>query len=83
MRYAVAQKFAQNPTIQALLLDTEDCLLVEDSAKDSYWGRGPSGDGLNKLGHVLMEWREKLRGPAAERQTWVNENFVKFAFRSV
>lgn len=58
----VLAKFTQHHDLLQQLLDTEHATLVEDSPVDAYWGRGPNGDGLNKLGLTLMKIREELRG---------------------
>jgi predicted NAD-dependent protein-ADP-ribosyltransferase YbiA (DUF1768 family) len=42
-------------------LETYDEELIEDSPYDSYWGIGPSGNGKNMLGKILMETREYLK----------------------
>ncbi|KAL4064045.1 hypothetical protein V8B97DRAFT_1876309 [Scleroderma yunnanense] len=43
------------------LLSTGDAELVEDSAKDAFWGVGPDGKGENQLGKALQRLRTKLR----------------------
>ena len=63
MREAVLAKFTQHADLRAILLGTGDAVLVEHTAKDSYWGDGGDGSGRNRLGHILMEVREQLRGP--------------------
>src|SRR5574341_1940137 len=55
MRKAVLAKFTQHPALRDLLLSTDDARIVERSDKDSYWGDGPDGQGLNRLGEILME----------------------------
>jgi N-glycosidase YbiA len=61
MRVAVLAKFEQNPHIAKILLETGDEELIENTTKDHYWGIGSTGTGLNMLGKILMETREKLR----------------------
>lgn len=61
MRAAVLAKFEQNPEIAKILLETGDEELIENTTKDHYWGIGSTGTGLNMLGKILMETREKLR----------------------
>jgi N-glycosidase YbiA len=61
MRIAVLAKFEQNPEIAKILLETGDEELIENTTKDHYWGIGSTGTGLNMLGRILMETREKLR----------------------
>lgn len=62
MYQCVFAKFTQNHELLQQLLDTEHVTLIEDSPIDSYWGRGPEGNGQNKLGLILMKVREELRG---------------------
>jgi N-glycosidase YbiA len=61
MRVAVLAKFEQNPEIAKILLETGDEELTENTTKDHHWGTGSTGTGLNMLGKILMETREKLR----------------------
>jgi N-glycosidase YbiA len=60
MRRADHAKFTQHPELAAMLLATADAELIEDSPFEPYWGIGPSGQGLNWAGRVLMEIRQKL-----------------------
>lgn len=56
----VLSKFSQNETLKHKLLSTGSEALVEGNRwKDTYWGVS-NGVGENKLGHILMEVREKL-----------------------
>lgn len=55
-------KFLQHPDLRAKLMATGDEELVEQSPIDSYWGEGPDGKGLNKLGKILMRIRGELKG---------------------
>lgn len=61
MRRAIWAKFTQHPSLKQLLLDTGNAILVEDSPKDYHWGCGKDGTGINMLGKILVETREKLR----------------------
>lgn len=61
MREALYAKFTQNGKLRDLLLSTGDAPLVEHTPRDSYWGDGRDGKGQNRLGHLLVELREKLR----------------------
>ena len=61
MRTAIQAKFTQNKTLQDLLLETGDAVLIEDSPKDYYWGCGTDGTGRSMLGLLLMHLREELR----------------------
>jgi ribA/ribD-fused uncharacterized protein len=60
MREAVLAKFTQHKKTRRILLDTGDALLVEHTWRDSYWGDGGDGQGMNRLGQILMEVRAKL-----------------------
>jgi ribA/ribD-fused uncharacterized protein len=61
MLEAVRAKFTQHEDLKAVLLGTGDALLVEHTARDSYWGDGGDGSGKNRLGQILMQVREELR----------------------
>ncbi|BEL06485.1 NADAR family protein [Actinoplanes sichuanensis] len=61
MRRAVAAKFTAHDDIRAILLDTGDTEIVEDTGTDHYWGRGRTGTGKNMLGRILMRTRSRLR----------------------
>ncbi|MBI4751636.1 MAG: NADAR family protein [Acidobacteria bacterium] len=61
MREAVFAKFTQHEDLKQILLNTGDAKLIEDSPRDSYWGCGKSGNGLNMLGQILMSIREEIR----------------------
>lgn len=60
MLQGVRAKFSQNITLKALLLETKDAILIEDSPTDYYWGCGSKGSGQNKLGQILMKVRTEL-----------------------
>lgn len=67
MRRIVYMKFAQNPNLKKLILETGDKLLFEHTHRDAYWGDGhPRGDasihgnGKNMLGRILEEVRYLL-----------------------
>ena len=63
MFQGLVAKFTQHPDLAQELLDTQDAYLVEDTqsvGSDPYWGNGPSGTGLNKLGRMLMLVRRDL-----------------------
>jgi ribA/ribD-fused uncharacterized protein len=73
MRKIIRAKFRSNPEITKKLLDTGDRVLAEANPRDRYWGIGTSADtekaknpakwvGENRLGKILMEVREELRG---------------------
>jgi ribA/ribD-fused uncharacterized protein len=59
---ALRAKFTQHEELTAVLLDTGDAVLVEHTANDSYWADGGDGSGKNRLGVLLMQLREELRG---------------------
>ena len=61
MYRALFHKFTQHDNLRILLLMTDDLELIEHSPYDSYWGDGPDGKGLNKLGKLLMDIRYFLR----------------------
>jgi len=61
MREAVEAKFRQHDELRALLLATNDAILVEHTENDDFWGDGGDGSGRNELGRVLMAVREVLR----------------------
>ncbi len=61
MYRAVLKKFETHPVPRNVLLGTGDALLVENAPMDSYWGCGPDGMGLNKLGKILMHVRAELQ----------------------
>jgi ribA/ribD-fused uncharacterized protein len=61
MREALAAKFGQHPALKAVLLGTGEAELIEHTRNDRYWGDGGDGAGKNRLGHLLMELRAKLR----------------------
>ena len=50
---ALQAKFTQHTKLKALLLDTNDKNLVENSA-DNVWGCVKGGNGQNPLGIALM-----------------------------
>lgn len=62
MLRALRAKFAQHPSLRTELLDTGDAILVERTANDAYWADGGDGSGKNRLGELLMQVREELRG---------------------
>ena len=57
----VWQKFANNPELKKMLLDTGDMELIEGNTwGDVFWGVC-EGKGQNHLGKILMMTRDKLR----------------------
>ncbi len=61
MLHALRLKF-RNPELRGRLLRTGRRKLIEKSPYDNYWGCGRSGRGRNRLGELLMQVREELRG---------------------
>ena len=61
MLLGVRKKFQSHEGPRALLLSTGEATIIENSPIDPYWGCGPDGLGLNKLGLVLMQVRAELR----------------------
>jgi N-glycosidase YbiA len=61
MYRAVLTKFKSYSDLKALLLATQEELIVENSPTDCYWGCGSDGLGQNQLGKVLMRIRQELR----------------------
>lgn len=61
MRDAVLGKFRAHKDISDTLLGTGDEEIIEKAVHDAYWGCGTDGKGLNMLGKILMEIRERLR----------------------
>jgi len=65
MLTALIYKFTQHKDLAEILLQTGDAHIIEDTQKvgsDPYWGNGPSGNGLNKLGRMLKLVRTYLSG---------------------
>jgi ribA/ribD-fused uncharacterized protein len=62
MLKVVTAKFEQNPRLARKLIETGDEVLVErNNWNDTFWGVC-NGNGLNKLGSILMVVRSKLVG---------------------
>lgn len=57
MYEAVKYKFTHHKNLKKKLKQTNGVRLVEDANKDAFWGRGPNGQGENKLGKILMKVR--------------------------
>ena len=60
MMTCLRAKFEQHPTLKTLLISTYPRTLAELSFKDDYWGTRPDGSGRNRLGHLLMHYRQEL-----------------------
>ena len=66
MERLVYLKFKYTPVLQTLLLETGDKPIVEFTNRDGYWGSGPTHEGANMLGQILVRVRSILkakRGP--------------------
>lgn len=61
MLNAVRVKFRTHETLRDLLLSTDNSDIVENAPMDAYWGCGPDGTGLNKLGNILMQVRSEIK----------------------
>ena len=64
MREAILKKFLTHLDIQAILISTENELIVENSPCDYFWGCGEDRTGDNHLGKILMSVRQEIRQPA-------------------
>ncbi len=53
-------KLEQHEYIQKKLLESGECILIEDSHKDAFWGWGENKDGRNELGKIWMKLRDGL-----------------------
>ena len=62
MLRTVLVKFQTHSALRDLLLSTGDKPIVENAPGDYYWGCGKDGTGRNRLGQILMQVRERLRG---------------------
>ena len=60
MLAAVRIKFSTHEVPRDILLSTGHAEIVENAPMDAYWGCGPDGLGLNKLGKILMRVRDEL-----------------------
>ena len=61
MEELIRLKFDQHEFVRKMLLSTGDAELVEDSPKDSFWGRGPDWKGQNHLGRLWMKIRDEMQ----------------------
>lgn len=62
MRSIITAKHEQHPIIQEHLRESGSAELIENSEKDSFWGRGPDWKGKNHLGKLWMELRMERYG---------------------
>lgn len=56
----VQKKLDQHLYIQSSLIQTREAEMIEDSPKDSFWGRGSDWNGSNHLGKIWMRKRRNL-----------------------
>jgi ribA/ribD-fused uncharacterized protein len=61
MQMALLAKFSQHARLREALLSTEEEELLHESSSDLFWGQSASGEGQNRLGHLLTVVREHLR----------------------
>jgi ribA/ribD-fused uncharacterized protein len=61
MYKALAAKFTQHKNLKALLLSTGSAPIIEHTKRDIYWGDAGDGSGLNKLGKMLVDIRQKIK----------------------
>lgn len=60
MYKALRCKFTQHPKLMHNLMLTQDCIIIEHTENDNYWGDGGDGRGQNRLGILLMQVRNEL-----------------------
>ena len=58
---AVRCKFRTHDHLRQLLLSTGNAHIAENAPMDAYWGIGPDGLDLNRLGKILMQVRTELQ----------------------
>lgn len=64
----VAKKFTDHPQLAQLLMNTQKSYLEETNWwGDQFWGVS-GGDGLNFLGHILMDVRGSLQSGSIRRE---------------
>lgn len=61
MARGVYRKCRDNDAVAAALVATGECLIMETSQYDYFWGCGRDSRGLNAYGKVLMGVRARLR----------------------
>lgn len=69
---ALQAKFAQNEHLKRELIGTGDKILIEHTLRDSYWGDGGYGSGLNKLFQLLMQVRSEFNEHPKIHKTSIN-----------
>jgi hypothetical protein len=68
IKVALLAKFRQNPALLSLLQGTGERRLLEASSTDIYWGIGPKGKGLNRMGVLLTEVRTELKDVRPDKE---------------
>lgn len=68
MLIALSHKTEQHEDVKALLLETGDLRIVEESPHDYYWGCGKYGSGKNRLGELWMFIRLIIRSSNSNGQ---------------
>lgn len=53
-------KLIQHPHVVEVLQLTGERVLLKEISTDAYWGTGPDGKGLNKMGGLWMKLRAEL-----------------------
>ncbi|MBK24831.1 MAG: Swarming motility protein YbiA [Halobacteriovorax sp.] len=61
MYKALVAKYTQHQNLKELLLSTGNAPIIEHTKRDKYWGDAGDGSGLNKLGIMLVDIREKIK----------------------
>lgn len=83
-------KFSQNEKLKEFLLSTGDKILVEASLYDTIWGIGLDADspdacsprrwkGENRLGFILMEVRDIIRGKETKKEPSVKQALMMWS----
>lgn len=65
-----------NKDLAKRLLETGNRELIENNPKDSFWGCGYDGYGLNRTGTLLMRKREQLQSLSLNLRTSLKSNSV-------
>jgi N-glycosidase YbiA len=73
MLRALRAKFSQRTDLREMLLSTGAARIVEHTANDRYWGDGADGQGLNRLGELLMKVRDELRQATSQPEATGND----------
>ena len=60
MLTALIHKFTQNPGCYSVLVKTKSCMLQHLSPWDTFWGVDNNGEGINRLGELLMSLRSSF-----------------------